>query len=124
MRTLTTVLIGLGAIAGTTGITGAATAEDLKIALIYGKTGPLEAYAKQTETGLRMGFEYATKGTMTVDGRKIVIITKDDQGKPDLAKTALAEAYRGRQGRHRHRHDLVGRGARRCCRSPRRTRRS
>src|SRR2546429_7812803 len=72
---------------------GAASAEDLKIALIYGKTGPLEAYAKQTEAGLRLGFEYATKGTMTIDGRKIVIITKDDQGKPDLAKTALAEAY-------------------------------
>ena len=63
-------------------------AEDLKIALIYGKTGPLEAYAKQTETGLRLGFEYATKGTMMVDGRKIVLITKDDQTKPDVAKTA------------------------------------
>jgi branched-chain amino acid transport system substrate-binding protein len=71
----------------------AANAEDLKIALIYGKTGPLEAYAKQTETGLRMGFEYATKGAMTVDGRKIVIIAKDDQTKPDVAKTVLAEAY-------------------------------
>ena len=33
----------------------AACADDLKIALIYGKTGALEAYAKQTETGLRMG---------------------------------------------------------------------
>ena len=73
--------------------TTAAHADDLKIALIYGKTGPLEAYAKQTETGLRMGLEYATKNTMTVDGRKIVLITKDDQGKPDLAKAALAEAY-------------------------------
>src|SRR5207302_10332349 len=31
--------------------------------------------------------------TMTVDGRKIVIITKDDQTKPDVAKTLLAEAY-------------------------------
>ncbi|MBB5050681.1 branched-chain amino acid transport system substrate-binding protein [Afipia massiliensis] len=70
-----------------------ASAQDLKIALIYGKTGPLEAYAKQTENGLRMGLEYATKNTMTVDGRKIVLITKDDQGKPDLAKAALAEAY-------------------------------
>jgi branched-chain amino acid transport system substrate-binding protein len=79
--------IGTGLFAST------AAAEDLKIALIHGKTGPLEAYAKQTETGLRMGFEYATKGTMMVDGRKIVLITKDDQGKPDLAKTALAEAY-------------------------------
>ena len=72
---------------------GAAPADDLKVALIYGRTGPLEAYAKQTETGLRLGFEYATKGTMEVDGRKIVIITKDDQGKPDLAKSALTEAY-------------------------------
>ncbi|HEX7883661.1 MAG TPA: substrate-binding domain-containing protein [Afipia sp.] len=70
-----------------------ASADDLKIALIHGKTGPLEAYAKQTETGLRMGLEYATKNTMTVDGRKTVLITKDDQGKPDLAKAALAEAY-------------------------------
>jgi branched-chain amino acid transport system substrate-binding protein len=70
-----------------------AAAQDLKIALIYGKTGPLEAYAKQTEAGLRLGFEYATKGTMTVDGRKIVLITKDDQTKPDVAKTLLAEAY-------------------------------
>ena len=74
-------------------LASSASAEDLKIALIYGKTGPLEAYAKQTETGLRLGFEYATKGTMTVDGRKIVIITKDDQTKPDVAKTALTEAY-------------------------------
>jgi branched-chain amino acid transport system substrate-binding protein len=73
--------------------TTAASADDLKIALIYGKTGPLEAYAKQTETGLQMGLEYATKNTMMVDGRKIVIVTKDDQGKPDLAKAALAEAY-------------------------------
>ena len=82
------------AIAAASLIGGAgAQAEDLKIALIYGKTGPLEAYAKQTETGLRMGLEYATKGSMTLDGRKIVIITKDDQSKPDLSKAALAEAY-------------------------------
>ena len=75
------------------GATAGARADDLTVALIYGRTGPLEAYAKQTETGLRLGFEYATKGTMTVDGRKIVIVVKDDQSKPDLAKSALAEAY-------------------------------
>ncbi|MGO9361291.1 MAG: substrate-binding domain-containing protein [Xanthobacteraceae bacterium] len=72
---------------------GAAQADDLTVALIYGKTGPLEAYAKQTENGLRLGFEYATKNSMMVAGRKIVIVTKDDQGKPDLSKAALAEAY-------------------------------
>ena len=70
-----------------------ARGDDLKVALIYGRTGPLEAYAKQTEIGLSMGLEYATKGTMKVAGRKIVVIAKDDQGKPDLAKSALTEAY-------------------------------
>ncbi len=72
---------------------GPAAADDVKVALIRGLTGPLEAYAKQTETGFMLGLEYATKGTMTVDGRKIVVITKDDQGKPDLAKSALTEAF-------------------------------
>jgi branched-chain amino acid transport system substrate-binding protein len=75
------------------GLTAGARADDLTVALIYGRTGPLEAYAKQTEAGLRLGFEYATKGTMAVDGRKIVIVVKDDQSKPDIAKSALAEAY-------------------------------
>src|ERR1700687_6341586 len=74
-------------------LAGAAAADDLKIALIYGVTRPLQAYAKQTETGFLLGLEYATKGTMQVDGRKIVVIAKDDQSKPDLAKSALTEAF-------------------------------
>jgi branched-chain amino acid transport system substrate-binding protein len=85
------VAAGVWALAAT-GAT-AANAADLKIALIYSKTGPLEAYAKQTETGLNLGFEYLTKGTMMLDGRKIVIIPKDDQGKPDVAKSLLEQAY-------------------------------
>ena len=32
--------------------TGAALAQDIKIALIAGKTGALEPYAKETETGI------------------------------------------------------------------------
>src|SRR5882757_6184470 len=63
-----------------------AQAKDIKIAHIYSRTGPLEAYGKQTQTGLQMGFEFATGGTMMVNGRKIVLIEKDDQGKPDLGK--------------------------------------
>ena len=67
--------------------------KDVKIALIASKTGPLEAYAKQTIVGFNMGLEYATGGTMTVAGRKLVVIEKDDQGKPDVGKAALAAAY-------------------------------
>lgn len=68
-------------------------AKDIKIAHVYSRTGPLEAYGKQTQTGLMMGLEYATGGTMAVNGRKIVVIEKDDQGKPDLGKSLLATAY-------------------------------
>ncbi len=67
--------------------------KDIKIAHVYSRTGPLEAYGKQTQTGLMMGLDYATGGTMTVNGRKIVVIEKDDQGKPDLGKSLLATAY-------------------------------
>ncbi|NPC57493.1 substrate-binding domain-containing protein [Caenimonas soli] len=70
-----------------------AQGKDIKIAHVYSRTGPLEAYGKQTQTGLLMGLEYATGGTMTVNGRKIVLIEKDDQGKPDLGKSLLATAY-------------------------------
>ncbi len=74
-------------------LAGAAVAKDVTIAHVYSKTGPLEAYGKQTQTGLLMGFEYATNGSMEVAGRKIVVIEKDDQGKPDVGKSLLQAAY-------------------------------
>ena len=75
------------------GAASAAIGQELRIALILGKTGPFEAYAKETETGFMMGLEYLTGGKMELDGRKLKVLVKDDQLKPDLAKAALAEAY-------------------------------
>lgn len=71
----------------------AVAAKDFVVAHVYDKTGPLEAYAKQTQAGLMLGLEYATQGTMTVAGRKIRVIEKDNQGKPDVARAQLASAY-------------------------------
>jgi branched-chain amino acid transport system substrate-binding protein len=88
---LATALLAAGAWTASVGI--AAQAADLKIAVIYSKTGPLEAYAKQTEAGINLGFDYLTGGTMMLDGRKIVLLFKDDQGKPDVAKSLLEQAY-------------------------------
>lgn len=73
-----------------------ASAQDgtAKIALIHGLSGsPLEAYSKQTQTGFQMGLEYATKGTMEIKGRKLEIVKKDSQFKPDIARALLAEAF-------------------------------
>ena len=67
--------------------------KDIKIGLVYSRTGPLEAYGKQTQAGVALGLDYATGGTMRVNGRKIVLVEKDDQGKPDVGKSQLASAY-------------------------------
>lgn len=68
-------------------------ASDFTIAHVYDKTGALEAYAKQTHAGLMLGLEYATDGTMEVAGRKIKVVERDTQGKPDVARSQLASAY-------------------------------
>lgn len=76
---------------------GPAVAQDgdpVKIALIHGMSGsPLEAFSKQTHTGFELGLEYATGGTMEVNGHPIEVIYKDTQFKPDVARAVLAEAY-------------------------------
>jgi branched-chain amino acid transport system substrate-binding protein len=90
-------LVALAAIAtlGASALSTPALAQsnEIRIAHIYSKTGPLEAYGKQTQTGFMMGLNYATGGTMTVNGKKLTVIEKDDQGKPDLGKSLLAAAY-------------------------------
>ena len=96
--------------------------QELKIALLAGKTGALEAYARQTETGFMMGLEYLTKGTMIWEGRKVTVIVKDDQLKPDLARSLLEQAYGDEKV------DIASARRRRprrwrCCRSRKNTRR-
>ncbi len=86
-------LAGVGGSLGGYGIAQAADKGEVRIAHVYSKTGPLEAYGKQTQTGFMMGLDYATGGSMMVAGKKIVVIEKDDQGKPDIGKSQLATAY-------------------------------
>ena len=70
-----------------------AARNEIRIAHIRSITGPLEAYGKQTTVGFNLGLQYATGGTMTVSGKKLTVIEKDDQGKPDVGKNLLAQAY-------------------------------
>ena len=92
-RLFSAALICAASAAALIGGTAWAQTKEIKIAHVYSKTGPLEAYGKQTAVGLQMGLDYATGGTMMVNGKKIVLIEKDDQGKPDLGKSLLATAY-------------------------------
>ncbi|MEX0624433.1 substrate-binding domain-containing protein [Saccharospirillum sp.] len=74
-------------------LSAAVQAEPIRIAHVYGKTGPLEAYAKQSHDGLMLGLEYATNGTFEIDGRAIEVIEKDTQLDPANGRSLLEEAY-------------------------------
>jgi len=65
----------------------------IKIGVVQGFSGALEAYAKQMLTGFKMGLEYGTKGKNEVIGRKIQLIVEDDQIKPDVAKRLITKLY-------------------------------
>ena len=80
---------GLVALAGH----GVRADDEIVIAHVYGKTGPFEAYARQSHTGLMMGLEYATGGKMEIDGVPIRVIEKDTQLKPEIGRALLEEAY-------------------------------
>jgi len=92
IRAATGAVLALSAVLGMSA-TALAQGKEIRIAHVYSRTGPLEAYGKQTQTGFLMGLDYATGGTMTVAGRKLVVLEKDDQGKPDVGKSQLAAAY-------------------------------
>ncbi len=86
MKTILAMAAALGALA-------APLSAEIRVAHVYGKSGALEAYAAQSHTGLMMGIEYATDGTMKVNGEDVTVIEKDTQLKPDVGKAMLAEAY-------------------------------
>ncbi|GAB7101167.1 substrate-binding domain-containing protein [Thermobifida fusca] len=63
----------------------------IKIGLVYSMSGPLATYGEQYYQGFEAGLEYATGGTMEVDGRPIEVTTRDDAGDPTKAVSAARE---------------------------------
>lgn len=68
-------------------------ADSIRIAHVTDFTGGLAPYAEQLHIGLNLGFEYATEGTMTIEGRDIEIIRKDSQLDPARARALVEEAF-------------------------------
>jgi branched-chain amino acid transport system substrate-binding protein len=75
------------------GVAAGAAQAEIRIGHVYGQTGPLEAYAAQSHTGLMLGLEYATEGTMEIDGEPIEVLEYDTQLDPARGRSLLAEAY-------------------------------
>jgi branched-chain amino acid transport system substrate-binding protein len=73
-----------------------ATADPVKIGVVYSRTGLLASYGAQYVQGLRYGLAYATAGKMAVNGRKIELTLADDGTDPTKAVA--------------HGRDLIGKG--------------
>jgi branched-chain amino acid transport system substrate-binding protein len=59
--------------------------EPIKIGVLASTTGPLETYGKMTINGFELGLEYATDGTMEVNGHRIEFFVEDTETKPEVA---------------------------------------
>ena len=72
---------------GTVGSSGAAPkkAAPVKVGIVTEKTGIYSAYTAEWLQGVKIGFQYATKGTNKVDGHKIQLTTEDDADNPTTA---------------------------------------
>jgi len=86
MKRLLTLALAASALA-------APAAAEIRIGHVYGQTGALQAYAEQSHIGLMLGLEYATGGTMEIDGEPIVVLEYDTQLDPARGRSVLAEAY-------------------------------
>lgn len=84
------------AVAAAAGIASVAMAQsnEIKIAHVIDKTGPLEPFATASNIGMMLGLEYATGGKMEVAGKKITVYIKDSAAKPDTGKAMLQAAYK------------------------------
>jgi branched-chain amino acid transport system substrate-binding protein len=93
------VLVVLAAAAGVAAEVGQArgsaeassASHTVRVGVVYSRTGLLAAYGAQYIQGLRLGLEYATKGTNRVNGHRIVLTPVDDATDPARAVSAARD---------------------------------
>lgn len=61
----------------------------IKVGLLTDRSGVVAIYGPMLEQGFDLGLQYATDGTMQVAGKKIEVLIRDTQSKPDVG-TQLA----------------------------------
>ncbi len=66
-------------------VEGSGSDETIKVGVLASLTGALESYGKQTQRGFDLGLEYATDGSMEVNGKKIEVVYEDTETKPEVA---------------------------------------
>ncbi len=65
--------------------------EPLKIGVLSDLTGPLALFGNEMWQGLQIGFDYATGGTMTIAGRPVELVIRDDTSDVEAGTAAARE---------------------------------
>jgi branched-chain amino acid transport system substrate-binding protein len=69
----------------------AQAADDIKIGVITSTSGPLASYGVAYNEGLEWGLKYYTGGKMAINGKKLVVTSKDDGADPASATASFKE---------------------------------
>ena len=107
-RRLLKLVVALGSVAlllastaaGTAGPQrhGTSTVDSYNVGIIYSRTGALAAYGAEYVEGLKLGLNYATKGTNKVNGKNVNLTLVDDGGDPakavSAAKDLIGQGYK------------------------------
>lgn len=96
------LLAGMGASAqpgyGKVDDSQAAQKHTIKVGIVYSRSGLLSNYGAMYAQGVRLGLEYATKGTLRVNGHKIELTLVDDATDPakavSAAKDLIGQGYK------------------------------
>jgi branched-chain amino acid transport system substrate-binding protein len=88
---VTSLAAALAAAGGVAKSPALADNSPVNVGLIYSKTGLLGSYGQQYADGFAAGLDYATHGTDTVAGHKIVVTERDDAGDPATAVAAAKD---------------------------------
>ena len=70
---------------------GTSATATVKVGIVYSRTGLLSAYGAEYIQGLRLGLEYATKGTNKVGGKRIELTRSTTATDPAKAVTAAKD---------------------------------
>ncbi len=84
----------LGVTFGLGGASSASTSASVKVGVVTEETGIYSAYIAEWLQGMKIGFDYATKGTNKVDGHSIKLAIEDDADNP----TTAASDFKGLVG--------------------------
>ena len=77
---------------------GTSAASAYKVGVVYSRTGAFAAYGAEYIEGLKLGLQYATKGTNKVGGHPIALAIQDDATTPatgvSAAKDLIGQGYK------------------------------